>query len=474
MTGRPNVVLLRRDLRLADNPALFAAARCGAPIIPLFVFDEREPFAPRGAGHWQLHNSLESLGKSLSTVGLTLVLRRGPMAQTAFEFAQEAGARGVFWNRRYEAGEIAADKGLKAQLSAAGIEPESFSGSLLREPWELKTGSGGPYKLFTPFWRALKKAGPARSPVPAPENAAPPSRMPPSEQLTEWGLLPRRPDWASEFADSWAPGESGAEAALIRFLDEAAENYPEGRDRPSNVGTSRLSPHLAFGEISALTIWNAVHARLAAGAISETAADKFLSELAWRDFNYTLLYYNPEISEKPIIPKFASIPWRRDKDAFNAWTKGMTGYPIVDAGMRELWRTGWVHNRVRMIAASFLVKDLLIDWREGERWFRDTLLDADAANNPANWQWVAGCGADASPWIRIFNPVTQGERFDPDGDYVRRFVPELANVPSRFIHRPWEAPGEVLAKAGVTLGADYPNPLVDHAEARRRALRIFD
>ncbi|MBI1365942.1 MAG: deoxyribodipyrimidine photo-lyase [Alphaproteobacteria bacterium] len=474
LQNRPNVVLLRRELRLADNPALAAACAARAPVIAVFVLDDGEAFAPQGAGRWWLHKSLDRLGKSLSAIGVAFALRRGPMAETAFDFALEAKAGAVFWNRRYELGEIAADRDLKTRLSAAGIGARSFNGRLVREPWELQTGAGAPYRVFTPFWRALRAAGPSRTIAAAPRKARATAQAPVSDSLGDWRLLPTEPDWAREFAGLWTPGEAGAQAALARFLEGPATDYAETRDQPGAEATSRLSPHLAFGEISPLTIWRAVHARVESGAISEKSADKFLSEIAWREFNHSLLYYNPHIADEPINKKFEHVRWRSDKDAFAAWTRGATGYPIVDAAMRELWRTGWTHNRARMIAASFLVKHLMIDWREGERWFRTTLVDADAANNPANWQWVAGCGADAAPWFRIFNPVLQGEKFDAEGAYVRRFVPELAKLPSRYIHKPWAAPADVRTSAGVRLGSDYPRPIVDHAQARRRALAVFD
>ena len=474
MTHRPSVILFRRDLRLADNPALAAAASRGGPVIPLFVLDETEPFAPRGAGRWWLHHSLARLTARFRACGAPLILRRGAMIDEVRAVIRETGAAAAFWNRRYEPVEIEADKALKAGLSESGVEAHSFNGALIREPWEVKTGAGGPYQVYTPYSRALRGLGAAREHVAAPKAIATFENPPRSDDLSDWSLLPHKPDWAAEFPDGWTPGEEGAINALGAFLDGAAKNYALDRDRPDLDGVSRLSPHLAFGEISVLTLWRAVEIARESGRIRQEDADKYLSELAWREFSYHLLYHNPEIAEAPLRDNFRRFPWRDDRPGFTAWSKGLTGYPIVDAGMRQLWRTGWMHNRVRMITASFLVKDMLIDWRLGEKWFRDTLVDADAANNPANWQWVAGCGADASPWFRIFNPVTQGEKFDPQGDYVRRFAPELSKLPPKYIHKPWQAPAETLEAADVKLGVTYPAPIVDHGKARQRALQAYE
>lgn len=471
MAMRPVVVIFGRDLRLRDNPALAAAAAAGAPIIPLFVLDENDPASPVGAARWWLHRSLEALSARLSEKRLRLVFRRGGRTETAVRIARETGAAAVLWNRRYDCD--SADRELIAALMGAGARAERFNGSLLCEPDALKTGAGRPYGVFTPFWRALRAIGPAPAPPPEIAAAAAAPETPYTDELADWRLLPSKPDWAAAFPETWTPGEIGADAALARFLDGAAADYSETRDFPGVDGVSRLSPHLAFGEISPAAVWRAVMARVASGALAERHAEKFLAELGWREFARSLLHHYPEMATTPLRPEFAAFPWRDDAAAFDAWKRGRTGYPIVDAGMRELWRTGWMHNRVRMITASFLVKDLLISWREGERWFRNTLVDADVASNSMNWQWVAGCGADAAPFFRIFNPVTQGEKFDPDGAYVRRFVPELAQLPDAFIHRPWQAPEAVLAKAGVKLGKTYPAPIVDHGAARTRALEIF-
>lgn len=473
MGSSPVIVAFRKDLRLSGNPALAAAIATGRPLIPLFVLDETEEPGFGDAAKWWLRRSLAALAFRLEARGSRLILRRGESAATVTALAAKSGATAIFWNRRYAPGEAASDQRLKAALTAAGLDVRSFNASLLREPWELHTQSGAPFRVFSPFWRALRVMGPA-----AAANARLPARFqaadyPESDSLEDWPL-PKDPRWAAEFGELWSPGEAGAQAALETFLRGAANRYSDDRDRPDKDGTSRLSPHLAFGEIAPTAVWSAVTVKAAAREIEDTQAEKFLSELGWRDFSHHLLFHFPEMRDTPLRREFLHFPWGQDRQqSFDAWKKGLTGYPIVDAGMRQLWRTGWMHNRVRMIVASFLVKDLLVPWQEGEQWFWKTLLDADAASNAANWQWVAGCGADAAPYFRIFNPVTQGEKFDPQGGYVRQFVPELARLPCDFIHKPWTAPETVLERAGIALGHDYPRPIVDHADARKRALEAF-
>ncbi len=471
----PALVWLRNDLRIADNPALFHARESGAPVLPVFVLDESAPHAPGAASRWWLHHSLSSLDAALTAAGARLILRRGATADVLKALIEETGAGAVYWNRRYYPAYVETDKALKASLVAEGVVVKSYNGGLLREPWELQTKTGGHFKVFTPFWRALQKAGPARAtPAPALKKIAGPARYPASDAVEDWNLLPTSPNWAEEIGSVWSPGEKGARDRLIGFLNGAINHYADGRDRPDREYTSRLSPHLAFGEISPLTIWRETHARIDAGEISPGAGEKFLSEIAWREFSYNLLFHHGDLPEAPLRKEFTNFSWRKDNAGLKAWEKGLTGYPIVDAGMRQLWRTGWMHNRVRMIAASFLIKDLLVPWQKGEAWFWDTLVDADLANNAASWQWVAGCGADAAPYFRIFNPVTQGKKFDPEGDYVREFVTELAKMPSKYIHAPWEAPEDVLRRAGVSLGKTYPMPILDHGQARRRALERYD
>jgi len=463
----PVVVWFRQDLRLADNPALTAAAATGRAVVPLYVLDDDTPgpWKPGGASRWWLYHSLAALDCALRAAGSQLVLRRGNAAAVVPAAAREAGATRVAWNRCDEPFAIRRDDAIAETLRASGIAAESFNAALLFEPWTVKTGSGGPYRVFTPFWRACLAAPAPQAPLPKPRRLAAPKRWPSGERLGDWRLKPTRPDWAAGFATVWQPGEEGARARLRGFVDQRLARYADGRDRPADEATARLSPHLHFGEIGPRQVWHAVR-----GRETGDAAAKFLSEIGWREFAHHLLFHFPEMPMANLRDGFERFPWRSDAAALRAWQCGRTGYPTVDAGMRELWRTGWMHNRVRMIAASFLVKHLLIDWREGARWFWDTLVDADLANNSAGWQWVAGTGADAAPFFRIFNPVTQGEKFDAGGAYVRCWVPEIARLPDRWLHRPWAAPADVLANAGVRLGETYPAPIVDHGQARKRAL----
>jgi len=477
MLESPVIVWLRDDLRLADHPALHEAVASGAPVLCLYVRDEESAGvrALGGAARWWLHHALAALDDSLRAAGGRLDILRGPAASLVPALAEAAGARGVFWTRRYGAAEIAVDSAIKATLVAQGREAKSFNGQLLAEPFALKTKSGGPYRVFTPFWRALS-ATPIPAPLPAParlRRAAWPANAPARLDLADLRLLPERPDWAGGLRAAWRPGEAGARAALQAFLSDRATTYPADRDRPALPATSRLSPHLRFGEISPRAVWHAARHAAATGEVDAAAIDKFLSELGWRDFSWHLLFHNPDLATRNVDARFDAFPWRDDPAGLAAWRRGQTGYPIVDAGMRELWTTGYMHNRVRMIAASFLIKHLLVDWRQGENWFQDTLCDADPASNPASWQWVAGSGADAAPYFRIFNPILQGEKFDAAGDYVRRWVPELTRTPAAFIHKPWTAPRAMLDKAGVRLGVNYPAPIVDHAAARARALSAW-
>jgi deoxyribodipyrimidine photo-lyase len=478
-TTMPTLVWLRNDLRLADNPALSAAAASG-PIAPIYILDETSTARrPGAASLWWLDKSLRSLAADLATRGVDLILRRGDPLTILQDTADEIGARGVCWNRLYDAPSIARDARIKAALRDRGLEARSFNGSLLNEPWTIATGAGAPYRVFTPYWKAARAILEARPPStdPASGGVIPviegPSRSAQAESLDDWRLHPREPDWSAGFAD-WRPGEAGAQARLTAFLDDAASGYPGARDRPGAPGTSRLSPHLHFGEISPHRVWAASKAAAVRGAAGEAEIDAFLRELGWREFNHHLLYHFPDMPRSGFNPRFDAFPWLDDPAGLKAWRRGRTGYPIVDAGMRELWTTGWMHNRVRMIVASFLVKDLLIDWRVGEAWFWDTLVDADLANNVAGWQWVAGSGADAAPYFRVFNPVLQGEKFDPDGEYVRRWAPELARLPNACIHCPWQAEPQLMGAAGMSQGVTYPAPIVDHAEARDRALAAYE
>ncbi len=471
----PIIVWFREDLRLADNPALAWAVEAAAPILPLFVLDDAAAGAwrPGGAARWWLHHSLAALTENLAATGASLVLRRGRAEEIVPALAEEVGARAVVWNRLYLPWAQARDTRIKAALRDQGRTAKSFNARLLFEPWAPRTATGEPYRVFTPFWKALQGLGEPAPPRAAP-GALPPGPRRASERLADWGLAPTRPDWAGGLRAAWTPGETGARARLATFLDQGLGAYGGARNRPDQPGTSRLSAHLHWGEVSPRQVWHAVRQRTAANPGFEKSGSAFLRELGWREFSYHLLYWWPDLPDVTWKAQFHDFPWQRDEAAFRAWTRGRTGYPIVDAGMRELWATGWMHNRVRMIVASFLVKDLLLPWQWGERWFWDTLVDADLANNSASWQWVAGCGADAAPYFRIFNPVTQGRKFDPDGAYVRRWAPEIAALPDKYLHAPWEAPPEVLAEADVDLGRTYPAPLVDHQAARKRALAAFE
>ncbi|OFW99042.1 MAG: deoxyribodipyrimidine photolyase [Alphaproteobacteria bacterium RIFCSPHIGHO2_12_FULL_63_12] len=462
------LVWFRRDLRTADNPALSAAMASRRPVAGLYVLDETRRFAAGGAQKWFLHHALAALRRRLEAIGVPLLLRAGPEFETLEAVVRDLGVGAVYWNRRYITEDIATDTAVRAHLHHAGVTAASFNASLLREPWEVRTKSGGPFRVFTPFWKALSAIGPDRTAaIPAPSVRAPNSaRRIISDETDSLRLLPTSPNWASAFGDEWTPNEDGARQALDIFLSRPVDAYDVERDRPGTRGTSRLSPHLAIGTIGPHQVWRAAQAAIAARTPAESGGAKFLAELAWREFAAHLLYYNPSMTTAPLRADFNAFPWRDDAAAFRAWTRGMTGVPIIDAGMRELWRTGWMHNRIRMIAASFLVKNLLVPWEKGERWFWDTLVDADGASNAAGWQWVAGCGADAAPYFRIFNPVTQGEKFDPSGAYVRKFVPEIAGLPDKLIHAPWRAP-ELAASLG------YPPPIVDPAQSAKRALAAF-
>lgn len=476
MPASPTLVWFRLDLRLADNPALTAAVRRGGPVIPVFIWAPAEDgdWPPGAASRWWLHQSLNALATELEHRGARLILRQGESLSTLRALVRTTGAGAVFWNRRYEPTLVARDRQVKEALRADGLEVESFNSALLFEPWTVANQAGRPFQVFTPFWRHCLNQPDPPAPDPAPSTLPAPARWPGSEPLAALALEPR-PDWAGGLRAAWQPGEAGAAANLRGFLERAFAEYATRRDRPDQPGTSRLSPHLHFGEIGPRQVWHAVKALAAPRGLPPAAwrGGRFLAELGWREFAHHLLFHFPHTPAAPLREEFARFAWRRNAAGLKAWQRGRTGYPIVDAGMRELWSTGWMHNRVRMIAASFLVKDLLVDWREGARWFWDTLVDADLAANTLGWQWTAGCGADAAPFFRIFNPVTQGQKFDPQGDYVRRWVPELARLPAEWIHQPWAAPPEVLTRAGVELGKHYPEPVVRHAIAREVALEAL-
>jgi deoxyribodipyrimidine photo-lyase len=470
------IMWFRQDLRLEDNPALSAALEGGGPVIPVYIFAPAEEgvWAPGGASCWWLHHSLTALADDLAQCGSSLCLRVADDSLRELRaLVRETGAGRVVWNRRYEPSSIARDQKIKAALRDAGIEADSYNSALLHEPWTVKTKTGGPFQVFTPFWRHCMALDDPGNLLPAPTQIDAPPQGPKSKALKSLKLLPTR-DWAKGFSDAWTPGSAAAHALLDRFLQSTFDGYETSRDEPGVRGTSRLAPYLHLGEIGPRQIWHAVRRfALDRGQHTTWRDSRFITELGWREFAYHLLYHFPHTPAQPLRANYAKFPWQPNPALTKAWTRGATGYPIVDAGLRELWQTGWMHNRVRMIAASFLIKDLLVNWTEGARWFWDTLVCADLASNTMGWQWVAGCGADASPFFRIFNPTTQGSKFDPDGTYVRRWVPELAALPAQWIHRPWEAPKEVLASARVALGVTYPHPIVDHAVARVEALQAL-
>ncbi len=470
MTTRPTPVILwfRRDLRLADNPALNHAAGTGAPVIPVYIHD-RGPIQDRAgaASLWWLDKSLRALDDSLKARGSRLILRSGDSEGELRRLIEETGAGAVFLNRRFEPELFARDADIAHSLKADGVEVRGWNGTLMCRPGGVLNGSGLPYKVFTPFFKALMATAEPPAHTTGPRTLDTPAGIA-SEALADWELHPTKPDWSKGF--DWTPGEAGASAALSAFIAGGLKAYSRDRDHPAAPGTSRLSPHLHFGEIHPWRAIQQVRAAADDGRAPRAEADKFTTELGWRDFSAHLLHHFPRITDTAFRPEYDAMPWRDDPAGLKAWKTGMTGYPIVDAGMRQLWTTGWMHNRVRMIVASFLVKDLLIDWRQGEAWFRDTLVDADLASNVQNWQWVAASGADAAPYFRVFNPITQGTKFDAKGQYVRRWVPEIAALPDKWLHAPWTAPAEVLRSVGLRLGHDYPRPILDHADARDRAL----
>ncbi|MFY7759357.1 cryptochrome/photolyase family protein [Aquidulcibacter sp.] len=471
--ARPSLVWFREDLRIDDHPALAAAAQAG-PVCAVYILEEGADLGRPlgGALKWWLHHSLTSLLASLAEHGIELILLRGDPRQLIPTLAKSLGAESVHWNRRYYAWSRPVDAAIKADLTGLGVQVGTHKAYVLTEPWEIKTGSGGNFKVFTPFFRAAQSSCDAwaEHAAPAPKLTGCTSSQINSAALDDWDLLPIAPDWSGGLSQTWQPGEVGAHKRLKHFIEKALLGYGEGRNIPSKPATSFLSPHLHFGEISIRRVWNAARAAMRANPALQHDGQVFLSELGWREFSTQLIYHYEDFPQESWKEAFRSFPWKNDSSAVRAWQRGQTGYPIVDAGMRQLWKTGWMHNRVRMIVASFLVKHLLQDWRAGEAWFWDTLVDADVANNAAGWQWVAGCGADAAPYFRIFNPMSQGEKFDPDGHYVRTWVPELAKLPNKYLHRPFEAPTEILRLSGVHLGRTYPLPIVNHEKGRKQAL----
>ena len=471
----PTILWVRNDLRLADNPALHAALVRKAPILPIFVLERDNGLRALGAASlWWLHHSLLRLGEALEKAGAALHFYEGEAGTIVPDLAEACGAGALLFNRRYGASGRELDEAIVKAVERQGRAVESFNGRLLNEPWEVETKSGGPYGVYTPYWKSIKAKGLPDETLPkhGKLDGAKAPASPKSSTLDALGLLPSKPNWAQGWDDTWTPGEAGAADRLRDFLKDHLKDYKTERNTLASRGTSHLSPHLRFGEISPRQIVAAV--KEATTKANAEDADSFLSEIAWREFDYHNLFHHPDVAEKNLHAKYDAMAWETPKTAdLDAWKTGRTGFPVVDAGMRELWQTGYMHNRVRMITASFLIKDMLVDWRVGEKWFWDCLCDADPANNTMNWQWVAGSGADASPFFRVFNPVTQGERYDADGDYIRRWVPELAKLDKKAIHAPWDAGREVLSRAGVELGRSYPERILDHKAARERALAAY-
>ncbi len=469
-SNAPVIIWFRQDLRIHDNPALKFAVDSGKHIVAIYIHDEISPnIRPMGAAQkWWLHNSLNSHANELLKLGCKLILRSGASADVIQNIKNETGAEAICWNRRYGDGEQSVDADIKKMFKSEGMEAKSFAGHLMHEPSLVRTGSDKPYRVYTPFWKKFCQMGPPRKPYGAPNTIKDYGNDLSSENLEDWKFLPTKPDWAGAISELWTPGEPTAIKRAEAYMTADLQVYDTARDLPGSDRTSKLSPHLRFGEISPYALWHQCHdQRHTADA---KAREVWAKELVWREFSYHLLQEWPHLRSDNFNPKFDAFPWGKNNAALEAWKTGQTGYPIVDAGMRQLWQTGWMHNRVRMIVGSFLVKHLLIDWREGEKWFWDTLVDGDPAANPAQWQWVAGTGADASPYFRIFNPILQAEKFDKDGSYIKKYVPELADLPPQYLAAPWDAPTIELKKAGVTLGKTYPNPIVDHKEARDRAL----
>lgn len=459
------IIWFRNDLRLSDNAALLKACQ-HQNVVPIYVFDENAARKLGAAKRLWLHFALKELILNLRAMGTELILRAGDEKTVLINVIEQCNAKAVYWNRRYEPDAIATDKELKSTLKNQNITVESFSGHLLHEPTQLTTKSGTPFRVFTPFWKTLDSTIEVQAPYPAPTSIPQVPNELDSLNLAELKLLPTNPDWSGGILDRFTPGESAAYTILDAYLQNDVANYKEQRDFPALDATSKLSPYLTFGEISPRQIWHASE--------NVSGAQPFRRQLAWRDFSYHLLFHNPGLEEVNFNNAFDGFQWDKNDELLQIWQKGQTGYPIVDAGMRELWQTGYMHNRVRMIVASFLTKHLLIDWREGEKWFWDTLVDADPANNTAGWQWVAGSGADASPYYRIFNPIIQGKKFDEDGEYVKTYLPELKDLDAKYIHAPWETPDDVLKSISLELGKDYPKPIIDHSFARNRALQVYD
>ena len=468
MPANTVIMWFRQDLRLSDNPALLNAIQQGR-VLPVFILDEGNDWSIGGASRWWLHHSLLALNESLQG---NLWILRGDAAELLPQLAREHSASHAFWNRCYEPSIIRRDSLIKEQLTADGITATSSNGSLIWEPWENLKQDGTPYKIFTPFYKYAIANNPPAAPSPAANaNFDTVKCLQGKNRIDDLNLLPEI-NWYEQIASQWQPGELGARQRLQNFAENGLYDYRDGRDYPAKRSVSMLSPHLHFGEISPREAASVVKQ---AGDIdsNEEQAAHFIRELAWREFSYYTLYHFPHICQQNMKSQFDRFPWVKDQKSLCLWQQGQTGFPLVDAGMRELWQTGTMHNRVRMIVGSFLVKNLMIHWLEGARWFWDCLLDADLANNSCSWQWVAGSGADAAPYFRIFNPVTQSTKFDPEGSYIRKYVPELNGLSNKAIHDPSSAAASELEKAGVILGEHYPRAIVDLKESRVRALDAY-
>lgn len=468
------IVWFRQDLRLSDHPAFSAAldrlAEDASRIIPVYILDAASTRLG-GAGRWWLHHSLAALQADLARRGSRLILRHGDSQIAITTLLQETGATAVYWNRRYDPEGIRQDQAIKSQLKERGIDAQSFAGNYLHEPWQVLNRQGKPFRVFTPFWKALVATGIDDAPLPElPDTLPPVPENLASAALSSLTLLPTIP-WDRVFPEHWRPGEQGAWARFDAFLPRI-ESYADGRNALDGTGVSRLSPHLRFGEITPRQISAALFSRYP-HPLEVPGVEHFLRELGWREFGNYLLFHEPQTVSEPLNPRFADFPWRDAPDDLRAWQRGETGIPVVDAAMRALWTTGWMHNRARMIVASFLTKNLLLDWRLGADWFMDTLVDADPGSNTAGWQWTAGSGADAAPYFRIFNPILQAEKFDPDGRFIRQWLPELARADTKTLFAPWQASSNALGRAGIRLGETYPEPIVDLAGSRTRALDAF-
>lgn len=471
---KPIIVWMRHDLRLEDNPALYHAAYNKTPIIPVFIYDPKSMDRDYGAAQkWWLHHALNSLRDDFKKHNVNLLIREGDSQEILEGLIKETDAAGVYWNRFYEKWQMDRDAQIKKELRSRDLDIHSFQAHLLFEPWQIESGSGHHYKVFTPYYKkCLEKADLIDEPLPVPNSMISASDDLKLGTIDDLNFLPEI-RWDKKLQDDWDISEKAAHARLSHFFKKGLKNYIDGRDCPSIDGTSHMSPYLRWGMISPRTIWHETKSNAGSNDIPNNQAEFFLREVMWREFTHHLLYYHPDMKSVPIQDKFKDFPWQKNKEFLKAWQKGNTGYPMVDAGMRQLWQTGWMHNRVRMIVGSLLVKHLLISWEEGESWFWDCLVDADPANNTAGWQWIGGCGADAAPYFRIFNPMTQGDKFDAYA-YVRKYVPEIANLPDKYLFSPWEADQTLLQKHKVKLGETYPRPVIEHKEGREQALAAFE